>query len=131
MRELRRCRTEGLEDEQMLKSVGEVILAADDVADAEIGVVDAGGEVVSGESIGTKLGEVFDLGGELGLLTVDAVSEAESAVLAAGDTIAEGEGLTGGGAVVRFFRGQFAHAGVEEPGALTGGLVFIRRAWVA
>src|ERR1035438_10562445 len=36
---LRRIDSESLEDEQVLEGVGEVILAADDVADVEIGVV--------------------------------------------------------------------------------------------
>jgi hypothetical protein len=39
---------EGFKDEQMLEGVGEVVLAADDVGDAEVGVVDAGGQVVGG-----------------------------------------------------------------------------------
>ncbi len=51
MGELGRRRAEGFEDEQVLEGVGQVILAADDVADAEIGVVGAGGEVVGGDSV--------------------------------------------------------------------------------
>ncbi len=51
MGELRRRDAEGFEDEQMLEGVGEVILAANDVADAEIGVVDAGGEMVGGKTV--------------------------------------------------------------------------------
>ena len=42
---------EALEDEQVLEGVGEVILAANDVADAQIGVVDAGGEMIGGHSV--------------------------------------------------------------------------------
>ena len=121
-----RLDAEGLEDQQVLEGVGEVILAADDVADAEIGVVGAGGEVISGHAVGAQQGEVFHLVGELGLLAVDAVGKAEGAVLAAGDAIAEGEGLAGGGAAVGVFAGEFAHAGVEEPGALRGGLIVLR-----
>ena len=45
---------EALEDEQVLEGVGEVVLAADDVADAEIGIVDAGGEVVGGHAVLTE-----------------------------------------------------------------------------
>ena len=51
----------------------------------------------------------------------------QGAVVAAGNAIAEGEGLAGGGAAVAFFARQFAHAGVEEPGALRGGLVVFAR----
>ena len=84
---------EGLENQQVLEGVGEVILAADDVADAEIGVVSAGGEVIGGLAVRTQQGEVFDLVGELGLRAVDGVGEAQSTAVAARDAIAEGEGL--------------------------------------
>ncbi len=68
MRELRRLDAEPFEDQQVLEGVGEVILAADDVADAEIGVVDARGEVVGRHAVRAQQGEVFDLVGQLGLL---------------------------------------------------------------
>ena len=51
MGELGRRRAETFEDEQMLEGVGEVILAADDVGDAEIGIVGAGGQVVGGIAV--------------------------------------------------------------------------------
>ncbi len=44
--------------------------------------------------------------------------------MAAGDAVAEGEGFAGGGAAVAFFKGEFAHAGVEEPCALGRLIVF-------
>jgi hypothetical protein len=84
----------------MLEGVGEVILAADDVADAEIGVVDAGGKVISGKAIRTQQGEVFDLVGELGLFPIDAIGEAQGTILTAGDSIAEGERFSGISAAV-------------------------------
>ena len=63
MRELRRFSTKALEDEQMLEGVGEVILAADDVADAEVGIVNAGGKVIGGHPVRPQEGEVFDFVG--------------------------------------------------------------------
>ena len=51
MGELGRRRAETFEDEQVLEGVGEVILAADDVGDAEIGIVGAGGQVVGGIAV--------------------------------------------------------------------------------
>ena len=115
------------EDEQVLEGVGEVILAADDVADAEIGIVDARGEVIGRHSVRAQQGEVFDLVGELGLITIDAIGEVQGAAFAAGDAIAEGERLARSGAAVAFFPGQFAHTGIAEPGALRGGLLRRRR----
>ncbi len=110
MRKLRRLCSEALEDEQVLEGVGEVILAANDVADAQIGIVDAGGEVVGRHPIRPQQGEVFDLVGELGLLAIDAVGKAQGPVVATGNAIAKGKGLARGGAAVAFFARQFAHA---------------------
>ncbi len=49
--------------------------------------------MVGGHRVRAQQGEVFDLVGELGLLTVDGVGEAQGAALASRDAIAEGEGL--------------------------------------
>ncbi len=103
MRELRRLDTQALEDQQVLERVGEVILAADDVADAQIGIVDARGEVIRRHPIRAKQGEVFNLVGELGLRSIHAVDKAQGALMAAEDTIAEGKGLATGGAAVAGF----------------------------
>ncbi len=111
----------------MLEGVGEVILAADDVADAEIGVVNAGGEVIGRHAVRAQQGEVFHLIGLLGLLAVDAIHKLQDPALAAGDAIAQGERLARGGAAVRLFAGDFAHAGIEEPCALRAGLIVVAR----
>ena len=101
-----------------------MILAADDVADAEIGVVGARGEVIGGHAVRAQQGEVFDLVGELGLRAVDAIGEAQGTALAARDAIAEGEGLaTGGAAVAGFSRssrmpGLKSHAPCAEDWSL-------------
>ena len=126
MGELGRLDAKAFEDQQVLEGVGKVILAADDVADAEIGVVGAGGEVVGGHPVPqphrrrpvggdpgrTQQGEVFHLVGELGLLAVNAIDKAEGTAFTAGDAIAKGEGLAGwrrGGRTLRWtaraFRG--------------------------
>ena len=80
VRELGRGRAEGFKDEEMLEGVGEVILAANDVGDAKVGIVDAGGQVVGGIGVGSQEGEVFYLVGQLRLVAVDTVGEAEGAV---------------------------------------------------
>ena len=111
MGELGRLSAEGFEDQQMLEGVGEVILAANDVGDAQIGVVHAGGQVVGGHSIASQQGEVLDLVGELGLLAVDAVREAQRTAIA-GNAVAQGEGLAGAGAAIALLAAKFPHAGV-------------------
>jgi hypothetical protein len=47
----------------VLEGVGEMILAADDVGDEQIGVVNAGGEMVGGKSVRAQKSEIFDLVG--------------------------------------------------------------------
>ena len=124
MRELGRVGTDAFKDEDVLEGVGEMVLAANNLGDAQIGIVDAGREVIGRVFRPTPLtqeGEVFDLVGWLGHGTVDGVVELDDAVLAAGDTIANSERLSGGGAAIGFFTGEFAHAGVEEPSSLRGG----------
>ncbi len=77
MGELRGFDTGGAEDQNVLERVGEVVLTAYDVADAEIDVVGAGGEVIGGRAVAAEQGEVFDIGGGFGLLAVDVIGEAD------------------------------------------------------
>ena len=123
MGELGRRGAEAFKDEQMLEGVGQVILAADNVADAEIGVVGARGEMVSGKAVRPQQGEVLYLVGELWLRAVDAVHKSQHTALAAGHAIAQRKRLACGGAAVGLFARHLAHAGIREPGALRGGLM--------
>ncbi len=50
----RRLRAERLEHEQLLGRVGEVVLAANDVRDAGVEVVDGDGEVVEHAAVGAR-----------------------------------------------------------------------------
>ena len=70
-RELRRRGAGGLENQHVLEGVGEVILPANDVADAQIGIVGAGGQVVGRHAVAAQQGEIFDIGGGFRLLAVD------------------------------------------------------------
>jgi len=115
---------------RMMKAAAATALAAygfkrGGLVGTAIGIVGAGCEVVSRHPIRPKQREVLDLIGEFGLLAIDAIGEAQGPVVPTGNAIAEGERLARGGATVAFFARQFAHAGVEKPGALRGGLVFI------
>ena len=118
MRELRRRAAETLKDEKVLESVAQVILAADDVADAEIGIVEARGEVIRGHAVRAEKREIFYLVGRLGLFAVDGIREVQHPAFTAGHAIAQRERLARCGATVRLFTGQLAHSGVEEPRAL-------------
>src|ERR1700674_4454329 len=121
MRELRRLCASAVENEHVLVSVREMVLAADDVADTEVDVVGTGGEVVGGHAVGTEEREVFDVVGGFDLLAVDRVSEADLFTCPPGNTEAEGEGLSRRGSAVALRAGKFAHAGVEEPGLIGAG----------
>src|SRR5579864_2214042 len=77
--------------------------------------------MVGGITVGAEQGEVFDVGAGLHLFAVDGIGKADDLACVAGDAEAEGEGLSGSGAAVAFFAGEFAHAGIEEPGSLHSG----------
>src|ERR1700676_1941699 len=121
MRELRRFGASAFENEHVLVSVREMVLSADDVADTEVDVVGAGGEVVGGHAVRTEEREVFDVGGGFDLLAVDRVSEADLFGCPPGNTEAKGEGLSRRGSAVALRTGKFAHAGVEQPGLIGSG----------
>ena len=114
MRELGRGATGSLEDQDVLVSIREMVLAADDVADAEIDVVGAGGEVVGGHAVGTEEREVFDVVGGFDVLAVDRVREADLLAGAAGNAEAEGEGLSGGGSAVALGAGSSRMPGLKS-----------------
>src|SRR6202158_3998640 len=121
MRELRRIGASAFENQHVLVSVREMVLAADDVADTELDVVGAGGDVVGGHAVGTEKREVFDVVGGFDLLAVDRVIETDLFASPPRNTEAEGKGLSGGGSAVALRAGKFAHAGVEEPGLIGSG----------
>ncbi len=100
-----------------------MLLTAHDVADAEIDVVGAGGEVVGGDAVASEEREVFDVGGRFGLLAEDEVFDGDAVAGVARDAETDYEGFAGGGAAVAFVAGDFALAGVEEPGAVWFGRV--------
>src|SRR5678809_1362214 len=112
-REARRCK-----DQDMLEGIREVVLAANDVTNAQVGVVRARGQVVGRHAIGTQQGEVLDVGCGLQLLAVDRVGEADRLTTLAGDAETQSKGFSGIGTAVAFFRGKLAHTRIEKPSAL-------------
>ena len=95
-----------------------MVLAADDVGDAQVGVVGAGGEVVGGHAVGAQQGEVFDVGGGFYLLAVDRISKSHDLLTLARHAKAQRKRLAGCGAAVTFRFGKFARAGIEQPSSL-------------
>ena len=81
--------------------------------------------MIGRHAVAAQQGEILDIGVGFGLFAIDGVGEVHVAVAIAGDAEAQGEGLAGGGAAVAFFARKFAHARVEEPGALRAGLLAI------
>ena len=77
-----------------------MILPANDVADAQVGVIGAGGQMIGRHAVAAQQGKVFDLIGQLGLLAIDGIGKAQHAVMAARHAEAQGERLAGGGAAV-------------------------------
>ena len=98
-----------------------MILAANDVADAQVGIIGAGGQMIGRHAVAAQQGEILDLVGQFALLAIDGVGEAQDAVVSARHAEAQGKRLTGGGAAVALGAGKFAHAGIEEPRTLVRG----------
>ena len=117
MRELRRLETGGAEDQDVLEGVGQVVLAAHDVADAEIDVVGAGGQVIGRRAVAAEQREVFDIVGGFGLLAVDESVKRDGFAVSRGTRNRTHEFFAGGGAAVAFFARNFALAGIGEPGS--------------
>src|SRR5580658_7905356 len=125
MRKLRRLGACAFEDEHVLVGVGEMVLAANNVADAEVDVVGAGGEVVGGHAVGTKEREVFDVVGGFGLLAVDRIMEANLPDCSTWNTKAKREGFSGRDPPIALRARKFAHARVEEPGLIGSGFLAV------
>ena len=80
-----------------------MILAADDMADAQIRVVRAGRHMISRQTVAAEQREVFDVGGGFRLLSVDQIGECHRIARFARHTIAHHKRFAGRGAPVAFF----------------------------
>ncbi len=102
---------EGGEQHQLPRRVGEVVVAADDVRDAHVAIVDGGGEVVGRQTVGAHDDEVADdVGGE----GDPAADEVVDAHLAVRDTEPDGGRLAGRHPALHLFRRQPQAAAVVE-----------------
>ena len=118
MRELRRRTAGGFEDQHVFESIGEMVLAADDVGDAQVGVVGAGGEVVSRHAVGAQQGEVFDVGGGLYLLAVNRISKSHDLPPSRGTRKRKANGSPAAARRSLSALREFARARIEQPGSL-------------
>src|SRR5262249_15718099 len=70
VREDGRRYTCGLKDQDVLERIGQVVLPAYDVADFQVRIVSAGGQMIGGRSITAQQCEVLNIRRQLGLFTV-------------------------------------------------------------
>ena len=117
-----------LKDQHVLERVREMILAANDVGDPQIGVVGAGCHVISRHAARSQQREVLDIGGGFGLRAVDHIVEADFVARFARHAKAQYERFASGGAAVAFLFRHLAHAGIEQPRAVGVRFLFIARA---
>ena len=107
MREMGRLEAGGAKDQDVLEGVRQMVLPANDVADAEIDIVGAGSEMVRRRAAASEKGEVFDIVRHLRLLAVDEVVKGDGFTGTARDTKAENEFFAEGGAMVALFAEKF------------------------
>jgi hypothetical protein len=99
----------------MLECVGQMILAANDVTDAQVGVVRARSQVIRRHAITAQQREILDVRDGFGLLAVNRIAKANIGWAIARHTEAQHERFAGGGAPVAFGSRQFAHVRIEKP----------------
>src|ERR1700719_2947116 len=75
MCEGRRCRARGFEDEDMFECIRQMILSADDMADAQVYVIGAGCHVIRGHPVAAEQREILNVGCGFRLGSVDSVCE--------------------------------------------------------
>ena len=102
MRKLRRRKTRSFEDEHVLESVRQMVLAADDVGDAQVRVIRAGSEMVRRHAVGTKQRKVFDISRRLDLLAINRIGKSHPLPALARHSKTQGERLSCSGASVAF-----------------------------
>src|ERR1700756_152339 len=118
MRKLRGREVRGFEDQYVLVGVREMVLAANNMADAQVGVVGTGCQVIGRHAIGAQEREVLNVGGSLHLLAINGVRETHDSSTLARHAIAQCEGLSRSSAAIAFLARKFPHAGIEQPGSL-------------
>ena len=116
MRKLRRFAFRSLEDQNVLVGIRKMILPANDVTDAQIDVIRARRQMIGRHPVRAQQREVFDIVGGLDLLAVHRVGEAHRFSLAARHAEPQREWLAGRRAAIALGAGEFAHAGIEQPG---------------
>src|SRR4051794_33421152 len=103
MSKLRRGGARCFEDQDMLECVGQMVLAADNVADMQVRVVGTGRQVVGRHPIAAEQGEVLNVICSLALLAINRIGEAHLLAGCARYPKTQGKELTRGGAAITFF----------------------------
>src|SRR5271170_783350 len=114
MRELRRPSARSFEDKHVLIGVREMVLTANDMADAQVDVIGARCQMVSRHSVGPKQSEVFDVVRRFALLSVNRVIEAHRLAGSSWNTEAKRERLSSCGPAIAFRAGKLTHPRIEE-----------------
>jgi len=103
-----------------------MVLTAHNVRDAEVGIVRAGSQMISGRAITAEEREVFDIVGRFGKLAVNQVMELHD--FAGPHLVPQDEGLARGCSVIAFVFREFAMA---RDGVGSGrGEIAIREAFI-
>src|SRR5579862_5212903 len=96
-----------------------MVLAADDVADAQVGIVGAGGQMVGRIAIRAEQGKIFDISTGLHLFAVNGIGEANNLAALARNAEAKGKRLSSGRAAVAFLTREFPHPRIKQPSSLS------------
>src|ERR1700691_3315196 len=118
MRKLRMLDARSFEDQNMLESVGQVILAANDVTDAQVGIISTRCQMISRHSVTAQQSKVLNVRRRLHLLTIYRICEANGLTAFARHAKAQGKCFSGGRAPVALRSRKLPHPGIKQPCSL-------------
>src|SRR6516162_4331976 len=95
-----------------------MILAPDDMANAKIGIVGTGSQVISRHAVRTQQGEVFDIRAFLHLVAVHRVRKADHPPSLTRYSKSQRKGLPCSRAPVALFSAHLPHVRIEQPSSL-------------
>src|SRR6267378_6460439 len=121
MSKLRRSRARGLENQHVFESVGQMVLAANNVANAQVHSVCTGSQVISRHAVAAQQRKVLDVGGRLHLLAVHCVGKSHQLPALPRHAKTQSKWFSRGGAAVALGSGEVSHSGIEKPSLLRAG----------
>src|SRR5579862_9130845 len=113
MRELGRRGASSLEDQHVLESICQMVLAANDVADVKISIIGTRCQVIRRHAVAAKQSKILDVVSGFHLITINCIGEAHVFAGSTRHAKAEGKRLSSGSPAIAFVPRQLSHSRIE------------------